>query len=211
MILNTKTNLNFLIGLINITQIDGKTLNEVEPLLSYYQEKNGDIEYQKLKDIFKQTFDIELANKEWNLEKKDLFFNIAMMITFLDEFSEKEEIFIKDLADKLAYPQEKVEKVIADLKYETGKNLDFNLLYWFARMIKGYVNYLETGITKFDAYYSFRHLHFLTNNRMNLLMIFLAEVFNPQHTPNPFQEGDLRNGYENKDLTDKKVLGSKIS
>lgn len=195
MILSTnKNDLNFLAGLIEIASIDQKVIQELTILKEYYLEKYGENEYKKLENILEQKFDIYLANKEFDSEKKDLFFNLSITVAFLDDFSEKEENRIRDLAELLNYPQDKINQIISEIKAETAKNLDFDLFYWFSRMIKGYVNYLKTGITKFDAYYSFRHLHFLTNNRLNKLMIFLTSIVNP-----------------NQSIKDKKVLGNSIS
>lgn len=187
--------INFLVGLISIAKIDDKVIKEFELLKNFYLEKVKDSEkIAFISELFTKEFDANLANKEFNKEQKELFFNLALMIAFLDGLSEKEEAFIRVYAKALEYPNEKLDEIIKSLTFETSKNLDFDLLYWFNRMLKGYINYINTGITKFDAYYSFRLLHFLTNNRMNQFMVFLAEVFN---------------SYES--TIDKQVLGNNIS
>ncbi|MFN8576587.1 MAG: phytanoyl-CoA dioxygenase family protein [Candidatus Sericytochromatia bacterium] len=180
-------NLNFLVGLIKIASIDTNVIKEFETIKNYYQEiqKNNDT-LNKFNSLFLKEFDFDNA-KNFTDDKKDLFFNLSIMLSFLDEFSEKEEEFIKDYANKLNYSIEKVSKIINDLKFETSKNLDFDLLFWFRKVVNGYINYLKTGITTFETYYSFRHLYFLTNKRINYLMIFLAEIFNGD-----FQEKNIK-------------------
>ena len=55
------------------------------------------------------------------------------MIAFLDEFSEAEENLLREYARALNYSQENLNKIISDLKYETSKNLDFDLFKFSAK------------------------------------------------------------------------------
>lgn len=176
---NNIDDINFLVGLVKISSIDEKVIKEIDILKNYYLENQKDDNLRYFfNEIFIKEFDFNLANKNFNQDKKDLFFNLSIMLAFFDGFSEKEEYIIKEYATYLNYPIKIIDQIINDLKYETSKNLDFDLFFWFSKVIKGYIEYLKTGITKFETYYSFRQLYLLTNKRINLLMIFLAEIFN---------------------------------
>ncbi|MFN8673581.1 MAG: phytanoyl-CoA dioxygenase family protein [Candidatus Sericytochromatia bacterium] len=172
--------INFLKGLYSIVLLDENFTNEIDKLKKYYLEKST---YNKKEELinsfFIDKFDIELAKNSFDIEIKELFFNLLILLSEIQLNTIKKEELILEYAEKLFFDKEKIVEIKENLKKELAKNLDFTPFNWLTRLINGYINFKNLGVTSIETYYSFRLLHFLTNGRINKLLNLITQVFNP--------------------------------
>lgn len=171
--------INFLRGLLTISSLDKDLTSEIEKLKKYYLEVNNTKEKNELvNSVFEVSFDIDDAKNNFDNETKELFFNSAILISEIQLNKEKKDDLVLEYAKKLDFDLEKLNSIKDNLKKELAKNLDFTPFNWLCRMIKGYFLFKEKGLTNIETYYSFRLLHFLTNGRLNNLLLSITQVFN---------------------------------
>lgn len=172
--------INFLRGLYTIISLDESFVKEVDNLKNYYLEKStSENKNELVSSIFEEKFDLVQAKNSFEEETKNLFFNLLILLAEIQLNQAKKYDLINEYADKLDFEKTNVIKITEEIKQELAKNLDFTPFSWLCRMMKCYINnFKETGIANTESYYSFRLLHFLTNNRINKLMNLITQVFN---------------------------------
>lgn len=177
MILSTN-NLNFILGLLEASSIDKNVKNSFIELKKFFLDKfEAKHEYKKIfKYLEKNKFNVEDAKNNFDFEKKDLFFNLVILVCYLDNFSDKEIFWIKNIAEKMDFPISNVEKYISEMKFLHENTIHKDPLYWFEKMMKGYINYLVSNDNNYEGYFSFRHLYFVTNGRINKFLLFLKQI-----------------------------------
>lgn len=177
MILSTN-NLNFILGLVEASSIDKKVKNSFIELKKIFLDKfENNNEYKKIfKLLEKNKFNVEEANNLFDFETKDLFFNLVIMVCYLDNFSDKEITWIKNIAEKMNFPISTIDNYISEMKSLSENVIHKDPLYWFEKMMKGYIHYLITNQNHYEGYFSFRHLYFVTNGRINKFLLFLKQI-----------------------------------
>lgn len=177
--MKNQDSINFLRGLYSVIALDDKFVLEIDRLKNYYLEKSiAKNKNDLINSVFEEKFDLVQAKNNFDEETKELFFNLLILLAEIQLNQEKKYELVNEYADDLEFKKNNVISITEEVKKELAKNLDFTPFNWLCRMIKGYINFKETGISNIESYYSFRLLHFLTNNRINKLMGLISEVFN---------------------------------